>query len=140
MGFLLCSLAASAQIIDDSTRLVYGAHTSLFTLESKIRENDSTLQALDSTLINMENFELIKKTSAYYQDLGVNGTAMFPMFYTIPKTIGRRSGFYAYDPYMILSENFRYYNTKSPMLLLNVGFGGNGRSIVDFNFFSKHKT
>jgi len=128
------SISAYSQIIDDSTKLVYGAHSTAFTLESKIRENDTSFYHVDTTLYNLENFEVIKKTPIYYQDLGVNGTAMNPVFYSVPRTIGRVSGFSAYDPYMLNPEEFRYYDTKSPYMDLNVAFGGNGRAKVDFNF------
>lgn len=133
---LLClgSLSAFSQIIDDSTKLVYGPHSTAFTLESKIRENDTTFINVDTTLFNFEKFEVIKKDPVYYQDLGVNGSAMTPIYYAIPRTIGRTSGFHAYDAYMIDPEEFKYYDTKSPYMDIRATFGGNGRSTVDFNF------
>lgn len=128
------SATAFSQIIDDSTKLVYGAHSTSYTLEGKIRENDTTFQNVDTTLYMLENFEVAKKSPRYYQDLGVNGSAMVPVYYEVPRTIGRRSGFHAYDPYIIEPEEFRYYDTKSPYMDLNAAFGGNGRSSVAFNF------
>ena len=106
----------------------------MFALESKIRENDTSFYHVDTTLYHLENFEVIKKVPIYYQDLGVNGTAMNPVYYSVPRTIGRVSGFSAYDAYMLNPEEFRYYDTKSPYMDLNVAFGGNGRAEVDFNF------
>ncbi|MFY0651977.1 MAG: hypothetical protein JXQ96_08095 [Cyclobacteriaceae bacterium] len=132
LGF--SSFSAVSQIIDDSTKLVYGAHSTGFTFERKIRENDTTFQKIDSTLFQFENFEVIKQKKEYYQDLGVNGSAMHPMYYSVPTTIGRTSGFNAYNPYMIKPEDFKYYDSKSPYMDLNVAFGGNGRSMVDFNY------
>ena len=130
----LCSLPAFSQIIDDSTTLVYGVHSTAFTFESRIRENDTTFQHVDTTLYNFEKFEVIKKKSIYFQDLGVNGTAMIPMYYTIPRTIGRTSGYNSYNAYMIEPEEFKYYDTKSPYMDLRATFAGNGRSGIDFNF------
>ena len=123
-----------AQIIDDSTKLVYGPHSTKFTLEEKIRENDTSYAHVDSLLFDLENFEVIKSKDIYYQDLGVNGTAMIPIYYDVPTTIGRVSGFYAYDPYTTSASEFKYYDTKSPYMDLKVAFGGAGRSMVDFSF------
>ncbi len=129
-----CVTGVQAQIIDDSTKLVYGPHSTTFTFEQKIRENDTSFQRVDTTLYNLENFEVIKSEQVYYQDLGLNGTAMKPMYFNTSRNIGRTSGFSAYDPYMTTPEEFKYYDTKSPFMDLNVAFGGNGRSKVDFNF------
>ena len=69
-----------------------------------------------------------------YYDLGVNGSALQPMYYSLPEQIGRSTGFHAYEPYYKRVEDFKYYDTKSPFINLEAVFGGKQRSIVDFEF------
>lgn len=128
------SLHASAQIVDDTTKLVYGPETSKYTFERHLRDKDSTFFTIDTTLYGIENFEFIKKSSIEYQNLGTNGTALNPIQYVIPRTIGRSSGYQAYEPYLKKPEDFKYYDTKSPFMDLQVAFGALGRSSVDFSF------
>lgn len=122
------------QIVDDTTKLVYGPTTSKFIFEHNIRNKDSIFYTIDTALHHLENFEFIKRSKVDYQNLGANGTALNPIQYVIPSTIGRSTGYEAYTPYLKKPEDFKYYDTKSPFMDLSVAFGALGRSVVDFSF------
>ncbi|UXP32444.1 putative porin [Reichenbachiella agarivorans] len=123
-----------AQIVDDSTHLVYGPTSTRYILMEDMKHSDTLYHVMDTSIHNMENFETHRKSTVDYQDLGNNGTALKPKYYSIPTTIGRTTGFYAYDPYVKSAEEFKYYDSKSPFINLEVDFGGKGRPQVDFSF------
>lgn len=123
-----------AQILDDSTELVYGPTTSRYMFEKDLRHSDTLYHHIDTALYNIERFEAKDRTETLYQDLGNNGTAMRPLYYEESNVIGRTTGFNSYNAYVKESDDFKYYDTKSPFIELNVAFGGRGRNVVDFNF------
>ena len=124
----------SAQITDDSTELVYNANTTRIILEADIKNNVEKERHPDTTLYNLEKYSHLDRNGKMYQNLGNNGTAMYPLFYPVTGVIGRTSGLSAYDSYMITPDKIQYFDTKSPYMDLFVTFAGNGRSVVDFKF------
>jgi len=131
---LIFTRTTVAQIIDDSTRLVYGPTTSKYIYEQDLKHSDTLYHTIDTAIYDEENWEFKKHWQRNYYDLGNNGTALNPVFYTLPNQIGRTTGYEAYSPYVKQAEAFKYYDTKSPYINLNVGFGGAGRNLVDFGF------
>ncbi len=124
----------SAQITDDSTQLVYNAGTTRIILEDDIKNNVDIQRHPDTTLYNLEKYSELDRARRYYQNLGNNGTAMYPIFYPVAEQVGRTSGLSAYDSYLVTSTKLEYFDTKSPYMDLFVTFAGNGRSVVDFKF------
>lgn len=102
--------------------------------EGDLMHSDTLYHYIDTAIHNLEHFEFKDQTETVYQDLGNNGTALRSIYYTEPEVIGRTTGFEAYTPYVKQSADFKYYDSKSPFMELNVGFGGKGRNVVDFNF------
>lgn len=114
--------------------MVYGAKTTRIIYEHSLKNNAPKELHPDTSLYKLENFTEMDIREHTYQNLGNNGTAMRPIFYPVPEQIGRKSGLYAYDPYVPTPESFQYFDTKSPFIDLTVVFGGGDRSIVDFTF------
>ncbi len=132
--FILLSNLVFAQIIDDSTELVYGAKTTQIIYQSHLKNNQPKEVRPDTSLYELEKFTIIDIANRKFQDLGNNGTALFPIFHTLPSQIGRTSGLNVYDPIMKTQEELKYYDSKSPHINLLVVFGGEGRSVVDMSF------
>ena len=132
---LFCCLSlgvfAQSNIVDDSTKQVYGAYTTYFQNFEDIKYNKDNLQKVDSTIGNMHRFSVVEKHSNKYQNLGNLGTALRPVFYTLPTQVGIRSGFDAYVPYYITAEEIEYFDTKSPYTPLDVVLGGKGRAVTN---------
>ena len=132
---LFCCLSlgvfAQSNIVDDSTKQVYGAYTTYFQNFEDIKYNKDNLQKVDSTIGNMHRFSVVEKHSNKYQNLGNLGTALRPVFYTLPTQVGIRSGFDAYVPYYITAEDIEYFDTKSPYTPLDVVLGGKGRAVTN---------
>ncbi len=123
-----------SQILDDSTKLVYGPSTLHYLLLDEVKDNVFKKNILDTTLYDNENFTTWDKGHKKSQYLGANGTASRPFYYQSPEVIGLRSGFNVYDVYVRKKTDFRFFNSKSPFIDLNAGFGGGARSTVEFDF------
>ena len=133
-------MVCRAQILDDTTKQVYGPTTTEYTYEYHIKYNDPKVYPLDTVIRNQHRYTYVNAGGNKYQDLGNNGTAIRPLYYQIPDQIGLRSGFHSFDHYFLDPQNIRYYNTKSPYTKLSAVFGGNGRSFVDVSFSRSDST
>ena len=122
------------QVVDDSTRNVYGPKTTTVISEDQWLNNYGGYVPLDTSIYLFERQSEVDKSARRYQNLGVLGTALFPIFYTPSKTFGRTSGYEAYLPYAFQLSEVKYYDTKSPFIDLFVLLGGENRNIVDVGF------
>lgn len=137
IGFVLTfccfSLGSFAQsnIVDDSTKQVYGAYTTLSQSFEDIKYNRDRLYPVDTTIGKKHLFTMVELLDNKYQNLGNLGTALRPVFYTLPEQVGVQSGFKAYQPYYITSGRVKYFDTKSPYTPLDVVLGGSGRAVTN---------
>jgi hypothetical protein len=121
-------------LLDDSTKMVYGPKTSLFYYEKFLRYNRFEQMEVDTSLTGFHNYEPVANTWYRYQDLGNLGSAAKPVFYEVPRQIGRTSGFHVYDLYHNSADSIKYFNTKSPYTQLDAFFGGGNRNKLDIAF------
>ncbi len=131
LSMLLFGAMAQSNIIDDSTKQIYGPYTTFFQTFDDIKYNREILHKVDSTVGNMHRFGMVEKLRYKHQNLGNLGTAMRPVFYTLPIQVGIRSGYDAYVPYYITADQIQFYDTKSPYTPLDVVLGGSGRSVTN---------
>ncbi|WP_421765567.1 putative porin [Ekhidna sp.] len=131
---VLSAGALSAQIVDDSTKLVYGPKSTEFTTEEEVLNNLNNYQRIDTSIYLFERQSYVDRSARKFQNLGNFGTALFPIFYTPQSAIGRTSGFNAYNRYAFQPKDIKYYDTKSPYIELFVYLGGGNRNIVDIGF------
>jgi len=126
--------AGFSQIVDDSTKNVYGFKTISVISENQLLNSSGGYVTLDTSIYLFERQSEVDKSARRYQDLGVLGTALFPIFYTPGITFGRTSGYEAYLPYAFQPSEIRYYDTKSPFIDMFILLGGRNRNIVDVGF------
>lgn len=122
-----------SQIIDDTTKQIYGPTTSLYFYESDIFYNQDILRPIDTVISNFHRFTYVQRNNHLYQDLGNVGTAAHPVFYQPPPTIGATPGVNAFDLYWE-ANRIRYFDTRSPYTNLKLALGGRGRSLTDVTF------
>ena len=122
-----------SQILDDTTKQVYGPKTSRYYFEKDVFLNRQTYYFIDTVIRDFHNFSYVQRNQNVYQDLGNIGTSLRPIFYQTPEVIGVSSGFQSYDIYWD-SEQIKYYDTKSPYSNMKVVLGGKGRSITKASF------
>lgn len=123
---------AQSQILDDTTKQVYGTNTTFIFKEIDILDDTKKTFQLDTLLDNLHHFNLVQKSNYQYQDLGSWGTALRNMYYQAPHQIGARVGIDAYRPYLFTPENVEYYDTKSPFIRLNYVQGTTGDQSANF--------
>ncbi|MHC2992617.1 hypothetical protein OB13_13885 [Pontibacter sp. HJ8] len=115
--FLFCLIAgseAAAQIIDDTTKVLYSPKTTLRLYENDVLEGRYLEQSIDTTIQNMHNERFWYHDTAYFQHLGNVGTAAKPILFRLPTKIGARSGRNAFNRYAYNPETINYYDTRSP--------------------------
>ena len=122
-----------SQIVDDSTKNVYGPKTTLWITENDIYLNKKNYQPLDTAIHDYHRWTYIQQLNNFYQDLGNVGTALNPIFPTAPVTIGANPGYSTYAPYFDLAEP-RYFDSKSPYTRILVVWGGDGRARTHIEF------
>jgi hypothetical protein len=122
-----------SRVFDDTTKQVYGPNTSKYYYEEDVFYNRKIIHSIDTFIRNFHRWNYVQRNNNLYQDLGNVGTAIRPIYYQAPQTIGVRTGFEAYDLYWN-SEKIRYYDTKSPYSNMNVILGGRGRSLTRATF------
>jgi hypothetical protein len=104
----------SGQILDDSTRLVYGPHTTKYILEEDIYNDVPVYFSPDTTLNYLYNFHLLYNRGEIYQNLGNFGTPLGRIYYNPVQNIGRNFGFNVFDPYAFHPSRVKYFDTRSP--------------------------
>ena len=122
-----------SQVLDDSTKNIYGPKTTRFFYEENIFFSDYTASTLDTVIHDFHLYNFVQRYNYEYQDLGNIGTAMNPLYYQLPTQIGVSSGWTSFDPYWNANTT-RYYDTKSPYSNMHLVLGGNGRSITDIDY------
>ncbi len=131
---LVCIRMCFGQIVDDSTKSIYGPKTTKFILEDQLLNHHGSYSTLDTSIYLLERQSEVDKSTRRYQDLGVLGSALFPIFYEPKQTFGRTSGFDAYVPYAFQPEEIKYYDSKSPFIKMFILLGGGNRNVVDIGF------
>jgi hypothetical protein len=118
-----------SRIIDDTTKQVYGPRTSKYFYEEDVFYNRNIIYLIDTAIRNFHRYNHAQRNGYAYQDLGTISTAIRPIFYQAPESIGVRSGFEGYDVYWS-EDRIRYFDTKSPYSNMNLVLGGKGRSLT----------
>ncbi len=127
-----CPIIAFGQILDDSTRQVYGFKTVGFRLERDIFLNDTTYQTPDTTLGYVHRVHPVEISKYAFQDLGNIGSATRSLCFTNPETAAVQIGFKAFDLYRQKKTDVKYYNTRSPYTLLRYLQTNRGGAYLDF--------
>ncbi|MGB3616625.1 MAG: putative porin, partial [Catalinimonas sp.] len=129
---VLLSLPAAAQILDDSTRQVYGPSTTGYRLERDLFNGIDTVYTLDTSYFGGHNYEFAWQPP-YYHHLGELGTAAQPLFYPLPE-VGHRLGVNVYDLYAYDNDDVRYFDTRSPFTSLYYVQGTRGQQWLTVDF------
>ena len=135
---IISSIPSFSQLLDDSTKLVYGPHTTRYVYETDILNNEARkvdYRAVDTSLNVFDRQSFIDVHARKYQNLGNFGTALTSVFYQPQELIGLTSGFNAFAPYARSGlDKIKYYDTKSPYIDLLAVIGGGNKNIVNIDF------
>ena len=130
---LFVGYVSVGQIVDDSTKNVYGAKTTLFTTEDRIKNNlANPYSHPDTTVYLREKYSRADASNRQFQHLGFLGSAIYDQRYGLNTESGRTSGFNSHDLYFKSVSDIKYFDTKSPFMDIGAVFGGDNRSKIDF--------
>jgi hypothetical protein len=121
-------------VIRDTVKNNYDAKTTRFTYERNFKYNDLIFYNPDTIPDDLHQFTDLERNNNFIQNLGGLGTAFRPLFYEPRQTIGRTSGYHAYDEFYIGPDDIRYFDTRSPYTDITAIFGGGGRAVTDVLF------
>ncbi|WP_162303694.1 putative porin [Hymenobacter sediminis] len=113
-GVGLLAGTAQAQIIDDSTKVRYGAHTTFILREADVFRGDTLGRMIDTTLTRLPQSRYWTYDSTYQQNLGNFGTASRRLLWTPNTQLGARLGRNVFDQYVRDAATIPYYDTRSP--------------------------
>jgi len=129
--FIFISFSGYCQILNDSSSIVYNAKTSLRFTQYDIENNTSQKISIDTSIINLHNYNFYYKNSHLYQDLGAFGTPLNRIYYTPPNSIGKKLGLTTLNEYGYNIDDVYFFDTKSPYTKLNYIQGTRGQQILE---------
>ncbi|MEY3451124.1 MAG: hypothetical protein RL711_950, partial [Bacteroidota bacterium] len=113
------TLTVSAQVLDDSTKQVYGYHSTSYFTEQDVLKDDTLTTTPDSSFdATIHRYDKLYFKDNIYQNLGNLGTASKAIFWNQPTAIGYTFGYHTYDQYASNVSETKYYDTKSPYSIL----------------------
>jgi len=124
----------TAQILDDTTRSLYGTHTTYFQKEVDILNNVPEKRKLDTLLTDLHNQSFIFDKNIFYQDLGQLGTPVQRYGYQMPDRPGRRFGFDEFLIYEYSPSTIDYFDTRSPYSEISYIQGSRGQQLAQARF------
>ena len=134
---LLLVLAAStarAQVVDDSTKVLYGPKTTRLIYEAEVLRDSTSGTPLDTTLTKAPQSRFWFHDTTFQQDLGTVGSASRPLLYQPNLELGARFGRNAFDKYARDSRTVPYYDSRSPYSFFRVVQSGSGEQIFEISY------
>jgi len=122
-----------AQILDDSSKNVYGEHSTQYFTENDVLYNYQ-FKNIDTNFNLIHRYEKLQERTILGQNLGYEGSAFQNITLSPTQSIGYQNGYHAYDKYASNSSLIKYYNSKSPYTKLDYLQGGTGENRLNFTF------
>lgn len=122
---------ARAQVVDDSTKVLYGPKTTLVVREADVLRNQPDGHPLDTTLTGMHNSRNWYYDSTYQQSLGNVALASRRLLWEPNTQLGTRIGRSAFNRYFRDAANIPYYDTRSPYSFFRFVQGSVGEQLFE---------
>ncbi len=131
---LLAAPAARAQVLDDSTKVVYGPKTTRVIYEAEVLRDSTAGTPLDTTLTRFPQARFWFHDTTFQQDLGAVGTASRPLLYQPDLQLGVRFGRNAFDKYARNATTVPYYDSRSPYSFFRYLQSGAGEQVFEISY------
>ncbi|GAB3846131.1 putative porin [Hymenobacter terrigena] len=134
---LLLVLAASvarAQVVDDSTKVLYGPKTTRLIYEAEVLRDSTSGTPLDTTLTKEPQARFWFHDTTFQQDLGTVGSASRPLLYQPNLELGARFGRNVFDKYARDARTVPYYDSRSPYSFFRVVQSGSGEQVFEISY------
>ncbi|MCA8830583.1 putative porin [Hymenobacter pini] len=134
LGAGLLPAASQAQVLDDSTKVRYGAHTTFILKERDLLREDTLGQVIDTTLTRLPQQRYWAHDTTFQQDLGNFGTASRRLLWEPNLELGARLGRNVFDKYARNSADIPYYDTRSPYTFFRFHQGNPYEQIFELSY------
>ena len=128
------ALASHAQIVDDSTKVVYGPKTTRVIYEADLRRDSTGGVPIDTSLTRWPQARFWAHDTTFQQDLGVLGSASRPLLYQPNYQLGARFGRNAFDRNTRDASEVPYYDSRSPYSFFRYIQGSRGEQVFEINY------
>ncbi|RZK34772.1 MAG: hypothetical protein EOO57_10445, partial [Hymenobacter sp.] len=108
------ALASHAQIVDDSTKVLYGPKTTRVIREADLRRDSTRGVLIDTSLVRWSQARFWFHDSTFQQDLGTVGSASRPLLYQPNLALGARLGRNVFDRFAREGSQVPFYDSRSP--------------------------
>ncbi len=125
---------AQAQVLDDSTKVLYGPKTTRIIYEADILRDSTSGTPLDTTLTSRPQARYWLYDTTFQQDLGALGTASRPLLFQPVLQLGARFGRNAFDRYARDATKIPYYDSRSPYSFFRLVQSGSGEQIFEISY------
>ncbi|WP_223649305.1 putative porin [Hymenobacter psoromatis] len=132
-------LAARAQIIDDSTKTVYGPKTTRVIYEAELLRDSTGGTPIDTSLTQWPQARFWAHDSTFQQDLGVLASASRPLLYQPNYQLGARFGRNAFDRQTRAGNQVPYYDSRSPYSFFRYVQGSQGEQVFEISYSRSFK-
>ncbi|MBF9220676.1 putative porin [Hymenobacter ruricola] len=126
--------AARAQVLDDSTKVLYGPKTTRVIYEADVLRDSTAGTLLDTTLTRFPQERFWTHDTTFQQDLGALGTASRPLLYQPNLQLGARLGRNVFDKYARDASRVPYYDSRSPYSFFRYIQSGSGEQVFEFSY------
>jgi hypothetical protein len=126
--------ASHAQIVDDSTKVLYGPKTTRVIYEAEVRRDSVGGTPLDTTLTQWPQARFWAHDTTFQQDLGILASASRPLLYQANYQLGARFGRNAFDRNTRDASEVPYYDSRSPYSFFRYIQGSIGEQVFEINY------
>jgi len=115
VGLLLgAARPGHAQIVDDSTKVLYGPKTTRVIYEADLQRDSTRGMLIDTSLVRWSQQRFWYHDTTFHQDLGAVGSASRPLLYRPNLELGARLGRTVFDRFALRGSEVPFYDSRSP--------------------------
>ena len=135
LGLLLgAPLLGQAQIVDDSTKTLYGPKTTRVIREADLRRDSTRGVLIDTSLVRWSQQRFWFHDSTFQQDLGTVGSASRPLLYQPNLALGARLGRNVFDRFAREGSQVPFYDSRSPYSFFRYVQSSQGEQVFEISY------
>jgi hypothetical protein len=135
VGLLLgAARPGQAQIVDDSTKVLYGPKTTRVIYEADLRRDSTRGVLIDTSLVRWSQQRFWYHDSTFHQDLGTVGSASRPLLYRPNLELGARLGRTVFDRFALKGSEVPFYDSRSPYSFFRYIQSSAGEQVFEISY------
>jgi hypothetical protein len=123
-----------AQIVDDSTKVLYGPKTTRIIREADLLRDSTRGVVIDTSLVRWSQARFWYHDSTFQQDLGTVGSASRPLLYRPNLALGARLGRNAFDRFAREGSQVPFYDSRSPYSFFRYIQSSAGEQVFEISY------